>query len=105
MCVLSVTRLRALVPGVILYCCNVSLKIQSNAHPEQISANPALLLLTYPGMSAQLEAWTLLPGAQLSLGKTVEIKGGRRVEHPNYWWCSRWLDLTLLETLNIYSVM
>lgn len=73
MCVLSVTRWRAAVPGIILHCCNVSLKIQSKAHPEQISVNPALLLLTCPGMSAQLEAWTLLSGTQLSLGRTVEI--------------------------------
>lgn len=64
--VLSVTRLRAVAPGIILFCCNVSLKIQSKAHPEQISSNPALLLLTYPGMSAPLKAWTMLSGAQLS---------------------------------------
>lgn len=72
MCVLSVMRLRAVVPGIILCCYNVSLKMQTKAHPERISANPTLLLLTYPGMSARLEAWTLLSGAQLSLGKTVE---------------------------------
>lgn len=72
-CVLSVTRLRAVAALIILYCSNMSLKMQRLRSQGRFHRYLALLVHLHPRLPAPLDAWTCLSSSwqQTQVNQTI----------------------------------